>query len=147
MAEGKKHNNISSKPVDVDAVAIKTGDRQINVSVAEPLATETIQADSYNNNNSNNTNAAATGAAPKAKKTSISKSNNQIGQDDLKRINTNKGLRTLLQSKEIKLKKVFTDLEYEEELEKRAKKKINERAPGKRVPGNRKGSRRKRSVG
>ena len=37
--------------------------------------------------------------------------------------------------------------EYEEELEKRAKKKINERAPGKRVPGNREGSRRKRSVG
>ena len=37
--------------------------------------------------------------------------------------------------------------EYEEELERRAKKKINERAPGKRVPGKREGSRRKRSVG
>jgi len=100
MADGKKHNNISAKPIDVDAVAIKNGDGlKSNLSVAETLETKVKDE-------------------PAAKKMPIARSESKISAEDLKRINTTKGLRTLLQNKEIKLKKVLTDLEYEEELEK-----------------------------
>ncbi len=88
-ADGKKNNKISASPVDVEVVALKN-------------------VDPHENN----------GDASKVKKLPISKTENKITSADLVRVNTQKGLRTLLAAKEIRIKDLLTDLEYEEELEK-----------------------------
>lgn len=49
-------------------------------------------------------------------KVSIKKSPYKLQQDDLRRINTNRGLTALLKSKNIKLREVLSVLDYEEEL-------------------------------
>lgn len=52
------------------------------------------------------------------KKTPIKKSEIKISTEDLSRINTNKGLLTLLRSRDIRLKDVLEEIKYEDELEK-----------------------------
>ncbi len=49
-------------------------------------------------------------------KRKIKRADYQLGQDDLSRVNTNRGLQELLRAKNIKLKDVLDTLKYEEEL-------------------------------
>ncbi|MCC7526934.1 MAG: polyphosphate kinase 2 [Candidatus Melainabacteria bacterium] len=49
-------------------------------------------------------------------KRNIRRADYQLGQDDLFRVNTNRGLQELLRAKNIKLKEVLDTLKYEEEL-------------------------------
>ncbi len=89
-ADGKKNNRVSATQVDVEAVAVANGDPAAHSS---------------------------NGNSGKVKKLAIAKSDSKITAEDLARINTQKGLRALLQAKDIKIKDVLTDLQYEEELE------------------------------
>ena len=53
---------------------------------------------------------------PPGKKSSIKKSAFKLSEADLARINSNKGLRALLQQRKIKLKDVLKQLTYQQEL-------------------------------
>lgn len=110
MSTDKRSSGVSSSPIDVDSIAL------IDSEEAK-----------VNSNNSSNSNAGGKNgqvnstAEPesdtKKKKTPIQKSESKLSEEDLRRVNTNKGLLTLLRTKDIKIKDVMADLEYEEELE------------------------------
>lgn len=107
MSTDKKASGVSSSPIDVDSIAL------IDTDQAKP-ASNSI---SVSGNNKNGHATVAPEPEVKKKKTQIEKSDSKLSEDDLRRINTNKGLLTLLRTKDIKIKDVTADLEYEEELE------------------------------
>jgi polyphosphate kinase 2 len=107
MSTDKKASGVSSSPIDVDSIALIDSDQAKSASNSITVP-------------GNNKNGHATAAAEpeaKKKKTQIEKSESKLSEDDLRRVNTNKGLLTLLRTKDIKIKDVTADLEYEEELE------------------------------
>ncbi len=107
MSTDKKASGVSSSPIDVDSIALIDSDQ------AKP-ASNSI---SVPGNNKNGHATAPSEPEAKKKKTPIEKSECKLSEDDLRRVNTNKGLLTLLRTKDIKIKDVTADLEYEEELE------------------------------
>lgn len=107
MSTDKKASGVSSSPIDVDSIALIDSDqaKAASSSISVP------------GNNKNGHATAAPAPEVKKKKMQIEKSESKLSEDDLRRINTNKGLLTLLRTKDIKIKDVTADLEYEEELE------------------------------
>ncbi len=101
MSTDKKSNGVSSSPIDVDSIAL----------IDAPEATSSgIKAKTQSN--------AMPEPDGKKKKLAIQKAESKLTEDDLRRVNTSKGLQSLLKNKDIKIKDVLADLEYEEELEK-----------------------------
>lgn len=107
MSTDKKASGVSSSPIDVDSIALIDSDQAKSAS----------KSISVPGNNKNGQATVAPEPEAKKKKTAIEKSESKLSEDDLRRINTNKGLLTLLRTKDIKIKDVTADLEYEEELE------------------------------
>ncbi|CAN5601626.1 hypothetical protein BH11CYA1_BH11CYA1_28760 [soil metagenome] len=105
MSSEKKSNGVSSSPIDVDSIAL--------IDDSEKAPNSNVPAKG---------NAISSASAKKApvtrkKKVAIAKTENKLTEDDLRRVNTSKGLITLLKNKDIKIKDAIADLEYEEELE------------------------------
>jgi polyphosphate kinase 2 len=107
MSTDKKASGVSSSPIDVDSITLIDSDQAKSAS----------NSISVPGNNKNGQATAAAEPEVKKKKTQIEKSESKLSEDDLRRVNTNKGLLTLLRTKDIKIKDVTADLEYEEELE------------------------------
>jgi polyphosphate kinase 2 len=107
MSTDKKASGVSSSPIDVDSIALIDSDQAKSASNSITVP----------GNNKNGHGTAAPEPEAKKKKTQIEKSESKLSEDDLRRVNTNKGLLTLLRTKDIKIKDVTADLEYEEELE------------------------------
>ncbi|MBA4027399.1 MAG: polyphosphate kinase 2 [Cyanobacteria bacterium DS3.002] len=107
MSTDKKASGVSSSPIDVDSIALIDSDQAKSAS----------NSISVSGNNKNGHATVAPEPEVKKKKTQIEKSESKLSEDDLRRVNTNKGLLTLLRTKDIKIKDVTADLEYEEELE------------------------------
>ncbi len=107
MSTDKKASGVSSSPIDVDSIALIDSDqaKAASSSISVP------------GNNKNGHATVAPEPEVKKKKMQIEKSESKLSEDDLRRVNTNKGLLTLLRTKDIKIKDVTADLEYEEELE------------------------------
>lgn len=119
MSSDKRASGISSSPIDVDSIAlIDSDDKASNDRASNDKASN--NRTSISTANGNNGHASSTGEPEpdaKKKKTQIQKSESKLSEDDLRRVNTNKGLLTLLRTKDIRIKDVMADLEYEEELE------------------------------
>lgn len=95
-------NGHASKPVETTDSLVRTItlDQAINEHISEGATINISQTD---------------GAKSQGKK-GIKKSGYKLNEEDLKRINTNRGLTQLLKSKNIKLQNIVSSLQYEEEL-------------------------------
>lgn len=109
--DSKKSTGISASPIDVDSIAIVPPALSNGASNSSEIATNSSNA----SNASNGENAEA--EHHKKKKHSIQKAEHKLSEDDLRLINSPKGLLTLLRDKDIKIKEVLSELEYEQELE------------------------------
>ena len=123
MSTDKRSSGVSSSPIDVDSIALIDSDNKASDNKASN--DKTSNKASSNNSSistaSGNNGQVNSNVEPepdtKKKKTTIQKSESKLSEEDLRRVNTNKGLLTLLRTKDIKIKDVAADLAYEEELE------------------------------
>jgi hypothetical protein len=93
MSTDKKASGVSSSPIDVDSITLIDSDQAKSAS----------NSISVPGNNKNGQATAAAEPEVKKKKTQIEKSESKLSEDDLRRVNTNKGLLTLLRTKDIKI--------------------------------------------
>lgn len=118
---GRKKSNGKGKIIDVDAISVIADTRTNNFgSITErfeaeengstPVKTESKSLERVSD-------LKPIEVPIKKHKVPIKKSSVKITVEDLERINTSRGLLTLLKSKDIKLKDVLAELAYEEELE------------------------------